>query len=216
MKTPLVSYCLFTYNQEKFILDAIHSAFAQTYENLEIIISDDCSTDGTYELVKKAVEEYKGFHIVRINRNEQNMGIAKHVKKVLHELAKGEIIAMAAGDDVSSPNRVQVSVDFMLQNPEMTSLSCSSVECDADLEPKNNTFRELITPNRNTIVTLEDYVYFDNFILFPGDSRVIRRNVLDVFPPLSHVEAEDIALFFRSILLGSVGYIRQPLVKYRI
>ena len=216
MNKPLVSFCLFTYNQEKYILDAIKGAFDQTYDNLEIIISDDCSKDNTYQLIEEAVSEYKGPHKVIVNRNQTNLGIAQHVNKLLYELAKGEIIVIAAGDDVSMPTRTEVCVDFLLQHPEVSSVSLSSEECDEHLQPKHNTFRKLMTPGRNSIVTLEDYVYFDDFILFPGDSRVLRRSVIESFPPLKYVSAEDIYLFFRSLLIGSVGYIRQPLVKYRI
>ena len=49
---PLVSFCILTYNQEKFIEDAIKGALSQEYDNLEIIISDDGSTDRTYDIAK--------------------------------------------------------------------------------------------------------------------------------------------------------------------
>lgn len=214
--TPLVSFCLFTYNQEKFVMDALQGAFSQTYANLEIIISDDCSTDSTFQLIKDAVAHYNGPHKIIVNQNPHNLGIAAHVNKVLYEIAKGEIIMLAAGDDVSLPTRTQVSVDFLMQHPEVSSVSVSSEECDENLQPKENTFRKLMTQGRDSIVTLEDYVYFRNFILFPGDSRVLRREVISAFPPLKYVSAEDIYLFIRSMLVGSAGYIRQPLVKYRI
>ncbi len=214
--TPLVSFCLITYNQERFILDALQGAFNQTYANLEILISDDCSRDNTFQLINEAVAQYNGPHKIVVNQNSHNLGIAAHINKVLYEIAKGEIIMLAAGDDVSLPTRTQVSVDFLMQHPEVSSVSVSSEECDENLQPKENTFRKLMTPGRDSIVTLEDYVYFRNFILFPGDSRVLRREVISAFPPLKYVSAEDIYLFIRSLLVGSAGYIRQPLVKYRI
>jgi len=60
MEKPLVSICLFAYNQEKYIKEAIRGVLNQTYENLGIIISDDCSTDNTYVIIKEEVEKYKG------------------------------------------------------------------------------------------------------------------------------------------------------------
>jgi glycosyltransferase involved in cell wall biosynthesis len=61
---PLVSLCIFTYNQEKYIREAVEGALSQDYPNLEIIISDDNSTDSTYDrtidYVKKAGYEYVG------------------------------------------------------------------------------------------------------------------------------------------------------------
>lgn len=197
-------------------MDALKGAANQTYDNLEIVVSDDCSKDRTFELVEEFVADYKGPHRFVLNRNEQNMGIANHVNKVLYEIARGEILLLAAGDDVSMPERTHVAVDFLTNHPEVSSLSVASEECDANLQPKENTFRKNITPCHDSILTLEDYVYFSDFILFPGDSRVLRRSVLGVFPPLKYTKSEDMAFFFRSVLVGSVGYIRQPLVKYRI
>ena len=53
MNKPLISFLLLTYNQENYIQDAINGALAQTYSPLEIIISDDCSTDGTYKKIEE-------------------------------------------------------------------------------------------------------------------------------------------------------------------
>ena len=50
---PLVTFALFAYNQEEFIREAVEGAFAQTYEPLEIILSDDCSSDRTYEIIQE-------------------------------------------------------------------------------------------------------------------------------------------------------------------
>ncbi|MEO5658257.1 MAG: glycosyltransferase, partial [Polaromonas sp.] len=49
-KTPLVTFVLFAYNQKKFIAEAVNGALSQTYSPLQIILSDDASTDGTYEV----------------------------------------------------------------------------------------------------------------------------------------------------------------------
>ena len=64
---PLVSYCIVSYNAEKFIQEAIESALNQDYYPMEIIISDDCSTDNTYEVIKNVTSEYKGDKKIIIN-----------------------------------------------------------------------------------------------------------------------------------------------------
>jgi glycosyltransferase involved in cell wall biosynthesis len=56
----LVSYCIFTYNQEQYIEECIRGALSQTYENLEIIISDDFSTDQTFKIIQRIQKEYGG------------------------------------------------------------------------------------------------------------------------------------------------------------
>ena len=66
---PLVTFALFAYNQEKYIREAIEGAFAQTYEPLEIILSDDCSVDRTFEIMTEMVVNYRGKHCIKLNKN---------------------------------------------------------------------------------------------------------------------------------------------------
>ena len=66
---PLISYCLITYNQEKYIKEAVLSALSQTYHPLEIIISDDCSTDNTFDIVRETINNYLGGHNIILNLN---------------------------------------------------------------------------------------------------------------------------------------------------
>jgi len=106
----LVTYILFAYNQERFIRDAVNSAFAQTYQPLEIILSDDCSADQTFNIMQDMVAAYRGPHRVRLVRNSKNLGIFAHVLARGKE-SNGEIVVVAAGDDVSVPERTECLVD---------------------------------------------------------------------------------------------------------
>lgn len=212
MKNKLVSFCLITYNQENFIEDAINGAFSQDYDNLEIIISDDGSTDKTYDIAKKLVENYKGPHKVILNKNNPNLGIREHCNKLLYELAKGDYILLAAGDDVSVPERTKEYVELFEKFPQVTSISCKSLEVDENLKViEDNTESD----GSYSIYTIDDYVSFKDFIIKSGDSRGLRRCVIERFPPLKYPKSEDIYLFIRSFLLGSVCYIRKPLVLRR-
>lgn len=101
---PLVTFALFAYNQEKYIREAVEGAFAQTYEPLEIILSDDCSTDRTFEIMREMVAEYRGTHKLTVRQSPTNRGLGLHIKDVV-DLAQGEVIVVAAGDDVSLPHR---------------------------------------------------------------------------------------------------------------
>ena len=134
---PLVSFCILTYNQEKFIEDAIKGALSQEYDNLEIIISDDGSTDRTYDIAKNLIDNYKGPHKVILNRNNPNLGIREHCNKLLYELAKGEYILLAAGDDISAPERTKEYVNLFEKFPQVTSISCKSLEVDGELQAIN-------------------------------------------------------------------------------
>jgi glycosyltransferase involved in cell wall biosynthesis len=107
---PLVTFALFAYNQERFIREAIEGAFGQTYEPLEIILSDDCSTDNTFGMMREAAAAYHGPHRVRLNRTETNIGVFRHLLEVV-AMAEGELMVLAAGDDISLPERAGVFVE---------------------------------------------------------------------------------------------------------
>ncbi|MEI7947344.1 MAG: glycosyltransferase family A protein, partial [bacterium] len=125
MEHPLISFCLFTYNQEPFIREAVEGALAQTYSPLEIILSDDCSTDRTFDNMQQMLADYKGPHKIILNRNDVNLGLAAHVNKVF-SLAKGELFIMAAGDDVSLPQRTERIVTEWILHDKIPSVISSS------------------------------------------------------------------------------------------
>ncbi len=74
---PLVSVLLIAYNQERVIADAVRSVLAQTWQPVEIIISDDCSRDGTYAAIEATVRDYTGPHRVITRRNTVNEASAR-------------------------------------------------------------------------------------------------------------------------------------------
>src|SRR5947208_1619268 len=106
MDRPLLTYLVATYNQERYIREAVESALAQTYSPLEIIISDDCSRDRTFCIASEMAAAYRGPHNVRLNRNPINIGIGPHANRVM-DLCQGKLLVAAAGDDVSLPERTE-------------------------------------------------------------------------------------------------------------
>ena len=98
------------FNQEKFIAEAVRGALSQTYSPLEIILSDDCSVDRTYEIIESMAAHYTGPHKIILNRNKSNLGLAGHSNRVTR-MAHGELIVGAAGDDVSMPHRTAILYD---------------------------------------------------------------------------------------------------------
>lgn len=104
---PLVTFALFSYNQEKYIREAVEGALAQDYSPLEVIISDDCSTDQTFNIIQRLVRSYKGPHRVIARQTKINIGTLLHVADVAKN-ANGKLFVLGAGDDVSKENRVTV------------------------------------------------------------------------------------------------------------
>ena len=93
---PLVSIQIPTYNQKKFIKDALESALAQTYENIQIIVADDCSPDYN---VFEFLDCYKDNPKVLIHRNEINLGRVSNYQATLQKLVKGDWFVNLDGDD---------------------------------------------------------------------------------------------------------------------
>ena len=104
---PLVSFCVKCCNQERYIGEALEGAFAQTYRPLEIVISDDASTDRSWEIIQAAVDDYRrrpDAAPVVLNRNASNLGNLGNWLAIC-SLAKGDLLVKADGDDVSLPER---------------------------------------------------------------------------------------------------------------
>lgn len=112
-KKPLVTFAIFSYNQEKYIKEAVIAAFRQTYTPLEIIISDDCSTDKTFEIINELCNTYNGPHSVIARKTTTNSGTLLHVNEVAKE-ANGSLLILAAGDDISHIDRTEVLVNEWL------------------------------------------------------------------------------------------------------
>lgn len=112
---PLVTFALFAYNQEKYIREAVEGAFSQTYQRMEIILSDDCSTDSTFDILNEMASNYRGSKKIIVRKTEKNRGTLLHVADVA-KIAKGNLIILAAGDDISKPHRTKVIVRTWLSS----------------------------------------------------------------------------------------------------
>lgn len=115
----LVSIVVITYNSSKYIIETLESAKNQSYERLELIISDDCSKDNTVELCKKWLVENKNrFERIKLLTVQKNSGIAANCNRGFYN-AKGVWIKCIAGDDLLLPN----CIDIFLENSKTNSES---------------------------------------------------------------------------------------------
>lgn len=119
---PLVSIVVITYNSSKYVLETLESAKEQTYRNIELIISDDCSTDSTVEICRQWLEHNKErFVNTELITTLKNTGIAPNCNRGLN-LARGEWLKLIAGDDVLYEDAINKLIKFILLN-----LECSLV-----------------------------------------------------------------------------------------
>lgn len=217
---PLVSFVLLSYNQETFIQEAVMAALSQTYEPLEIIISDDCSRDDTFKIIQKLVHEYEGSHTILLNRNKKNLGIGPHVQYAV-ELSHGSYVVMAAGDDISLPNRVESSMKVIEKYGELGGVFgryhafCNEFIDEGKWGPSHAKDGVLFSGDA------EEWLKYSNrgkTIGTPGAVAMWNRKLFDLFSPMpSGVLAEDVVLGARAFIAGlGIAFTSAKIVKYRL
>lgn len=209
---PLVTFALFAYNQEKYIREAVEGAFSQTYEPLEIILSDDCSSDRTFEIMQEMAAEYKGPHRIILNHNAINHGTALHASVVANK-ACGDLIIVAAGDDISLPERTAMVVDAWVKHGKPAGV----------IHSRMYTFRT--SPLEATEIPLrylpEVEINIEMFALewrMPAFSPACAytREIFTSFPPLLGGSViEDMPLMVRGMIIGKFIPVDHPLILQR-
>jgi glycosyltransferase involved in cell wall biosynthesis len=217
---PLLTFAVVAFNHERFIREAVEAAFAQTYSPLEIILSDDCSADRTFEIMREMAAAYTGPHQVVLNRNPVRKSIGGHVNRVV-EISHGEVIVGAAADDVSLPQRTQAAYEaWEWSGRKATSIHSNFIQIDENGRRIEQIFRNecFADSGRLAVQTVEplEFVRTLEPIVF-GCTHAFSRNLYKVFGNLPEdIIHEDDVLAFRSILAGRLVYINEPLVKYRL
>lgn len=206
---PVVSFLLFTYNQEAYVREAVLAALAQDHAPLEVIISDDASSDGTFAVIEEVTRGYDGPHRLIVRRNAVNRGWISHVNEV-SRMAKGEWIVMAAGDDVSSVSRVSNVVELAKLNPTVRSIFLGF-----------NTIGEAVGFSARPEALPGRYEFPDtvesNGAVGLGATQAWKREIFEIFGPLPDgLHREDAIIPFRASLMGGVLADSRIGVTYRI
>ncbi len=195
------------YNFERFIRETVKAALAQTYEPLDIIFSDDCSTDKSWEIIEEEVAAYKGPHHIILNHNETNLGFAANLNKS-YALARTDWVLNQSGDDISLPTRVERYVEVIEKNPKLRCVG-------AWYEPIDGNGQKMQTPKNWTQLNSATA----NKVLIPMVIGVVAAYHMDVFrvfgPMSTQVWNEDSVLPFRAKLIGEIGWVDEVLVQYR-
>ncbi len=117
MKEQLVSVIVTTYNSAKFVVETLESAKAQTWQNIELIVSDDCSADNTVELCKNWIAKNKGrFVRTEIITVPKNTGVSANCNRCI-KASNAAWIKLIAGDDILLPKCIADNMQFIANNP---------------------------------------------------------------------------------------------------
>lgn len=176
---PICTVLLPVYNNKQDILTSINSVIAQTFKNWEIIIIDDCSTDGTYATVLGFIKKNPEYPI-RVVRNDKNQGTYVSLNHGLR-IAKGTYISVIGSDDVYHPTMLKESIDYLEKNKicmaiyanyiRVKSIILSATDM-AKFQKKSGIFSPSILVYRKKII--DEIGYYDS-VRFAADSEFFSR-----------------------------------------
>lgn len=200
----LITVVIPAYNAESTIYEAIESICSQSYKNLEIIVVDDGSTDGTLNIIK-------GFKDKRILiLTQKNLGVSKALNNAI-SIANGSMIVRMDSDDISHPDRIMQQASFMKKNKDVVLLGCSINYID-----KNGQYlaRGFSLVNHKEIAKVIDVSNPFNHptVIFKKEiflkTTKYDENLSGLF--------EDHYLWKEMLALGKVANLHFPLVNYRL
>ncbi len=210
-ENPLVTLSIISYNQEKYIREAVLGALAQTYSPLIVAFSDDASPDGTYDIIQDICSNYRGPHVIRHTKNQKNLGLAGHIN-LINEVAEGELIVVGAGDDISVPDRVERLVHAYLKSGKKSHYFYSLVTSMTEGGRLEGSYQSPGHRAASSVIRAG----LANYPIAIGASQAWTKHLATYFGPMNgNIWAEDQVFGFRGILLGPVTFLNTPLVNYR-
>lgn len=204
-KKPKVSVCVVTYNQEKYIRQCLQSIVDQVTDfDFEVIVADDCSTDGTRAIVREFAEKYPG--VVKPIFHNKNIGAYKNFV-FIHEQGTGEYAAHMDGDDYWFPNKLSAQVAFMQNNKE-----CVAVYSNATVIEKDNQTIGIFSSNVKAAFDTNYLIKNGNFLC---NSSMLYKSALRLKVFMKSDDYIDYQVHIKLSENGLLGFIDKNLVAYR-
>ena len=217
----LVSVCVISYNSSKFITETLDSIKAQTYPSLELIISDDCSTDNTIsvckEWIRKNSDRFVRTQIVELKRNK---GVANNINHAI-AATRGEWLKTIAGDDILLPNCIADNMDYVM-NHDHLGFVLSKCQLFFNDDDGNRTLMDYYLPHKNDIKyysmsSEEQYKCLLNYCFSPSVSLFQSREFAVEHPlPEEYPFCEDYPHWLHLTKAGiKLTYFDKTTVLYR-
>ncbi len=202
--------CILCFNQEHYVGEALEAALRQTGDPIEIIVSDDGSSDNSVAVARNIATQYQGPHRVIVRQTPRNLGTLHHVFNVA-ELATGDLLVVGAADDLSLSDRVATLLDTWQRKGGSAFFSGYRIIDQAGLVIEDfHQFDDRWLP-------IHDYLPDQTVISIHGASSAYDRKMLLALPrPSTRILFEDTWLTLMLTLLGhTIRYVDKPLVAYR-
>ncbi|MGB3402563.1 MAG: glycosyltransferase [Microcoleaceae cyanobacterium] len=211
---PKISIVLPTYNQERYISDAIESVIHQTYQDFEIIIVNDASTDGTVD----CVQAYSDSRI-RLYSSPRNQGESAATNFGIQQ-AQGEWIAILHSDDIFAANKLEKQIHYIESNPQVGAVLTQVQVINESKQPmssENHPLQRIFAqPNRTRFQWLNHFFTKDNCLC--QTSAMIRRQCYQKLGlyDLRFRQIPDFDFWVRFCLHYDLYILSEPLIYYRV
>ena len=200
---------MLSYNQEAYIESALISLLQQDLDNLEIVISDDASSDKTVQVINKVLSDFKTKKRIKLSVNQKNIGIVANLSRAL-ELASGELIFIAGGDDISKNTRCSDCYRFWVESGAKYDLVATD---GYDMSKDGVNLGVKITDNLEEW-TLEKW-HQDSRPYFFGASHMVTKRLISLERLDSFLPFEDQVYVHRALMMGGAIRLPIPLVYHR-
>lgn len=199
---------LLTFNQADVVAESLSSLLSQDTDDLEVVVSDDCSRDATWDRLQQLASAYRGPKRVVVRRNETNLGIVGNLR-VAARHASSDLLFIAHGDDVSLPNRCSRCLDFRRSHGDRHDL----IAADAfDMTFDGEVLGVKQVDDLGAWST-ERWARSRPYVL--GAAQLITRRLLEMAPLDPRLACEDQVLGFRAVMRGSGIRLPEPLIRHR-
>lgn len=209
---PLVSIGMPIYNGERYVREALDSLLAQDYEDFELIISDNASTDSTFAICQEYSERDKR---IRLHRNKMNIGASKNFNSVF-ELSSGKYFMWVAHDDFWDRTYIRKCL-AKLQILPTAVVCCSDIKfIKEDGSEKTDwtvSYSNLETVGLNLLERVHELICKMGWYAIYG---LIRRDALEKTTLLSDKYGADVIILMELLLLGDFAKVPEPLFYCRI
>jgi len=220
---PLVSVPVITYNSSKTIIETLDSVNNQTYSNLELIVSDDCSTDNTVDICREWIEAHKErFVRTELLTVEKNTGVSANGNRA-KEKCHGEWVKGVAGDDILLPDCIETYIEYVKEHPDAVYVFAMVELFGGDeklrIGQQNFYFRELKSFFDLSIEEQYDYLTLKTNCI-PAPASFYNKEKVDALGLVNDVRIpflEDWPKWINLLKLGvRIHYIDKKTVRYRL
>lgn len=215
MAYDLATVVIPVYNGSKYIEEMLDSLERQTYTNIEVVLSDDCSKDNTVSIIEMWLKQKKRNKKYILLKNKRNRGLVQNLKAAVPYI-RGQYLFLADQDDIWKENKVEVQAGYFEKHEK-----CILNFCDRSILWNGRIIISSEARSKNLFdPVVEDTKYVLNHPARYGANTIAIRNaknccreILDI---PSNIIEHDTYIAAMASMYGTVDFIRMPLIAYRI